>query len=146
MESETETVHTWCDAYGVWHARVTFPSPYGPQYLATQIDRIRAKARRAIRAEIVARTAPWHDPTLRAFRCRVHVSGSKLDSMNRMWDITYTEGNAETRAAMNALLDSPELAEILKEDDDKVCPRCGEGRRWDPSEEIMYCLNDYQHG
>lgn len=84
MQDETVTTHT--DGYGIWHARVSFPSPgYGPQFLAGNIDRIRAKARRAIRKEILARVnAPIGS-------VRVEVFTTNLDSFNRMHSITYRE-------------------------------------------------------
>lgn len=84
----SETVTTWADGFGIWHARVTFPSPgYGPDHLAANIDRIRAKARRAIRREILER-AP-RDARIGAVR--VHVSANSLDHMNVMRSITFAE-------------------------------------------------------
>lgn len=50
-----ETVTTWCDGFGVWHARVNLPGIGYGDYLGSQWDRIRAKARRAIRRELMAR-------------------------------------------------------------------------------------------
>lgn len=89
-----ETVHTWADAFGIWHARVTFPGGYGPSHLGANIDRIRAKARRAIRREIVEREGKWHDPNLRGYRCAVHVVANDLDHMNLMHSITFAERNS----------------------------------------------------
>lgn len=87
-DSGEETVTTWANGFGTWHCRVDFPAPgYGPQYLDGHIDRIRAKARRAIRREILLRSpagfvlAP----------VRVEVADSNLDAMNRMRSITYAE-------------------------------------------------------
>lgn len=83
---DTETVATWADGHGAWHARVTFPGRgYGPAHLDQHIDRIRAKARRAIRREILAREAGPVAPI------RVHVAAHDLDSMNVMRSITYAE-------------------------------------------------------
>lgn len=82
-----ETVVTWADGFGTWHARVEFPFPgYGPQYLAENITRIRAKARRAIRRELVARyqVSP-------AYRLSIHIEANNLDHLNRMHSITFKE-------------------------------------------------------
>lgn len=79
-----EIVTTHADARGNWHAKIIFPAPgYGPQYLAENSDRIRAKARRAIRAEIAARQAKPVGPV------RVEVTANNVDHMNRMRSITY---------------------------------------------------------
>ncbi len=73
--TDTERVHTWADASGVWHARVEFPAPgYGPGYLDKHIARIRAKARRAIGRELRARQGD------QAVRVRVQVIDSDLDT------------------------------------------------------------------
>lgn len=83
---QDETVTTWADGFGTWHARVNFSGiGYGPAYLDQHIDRIRAKARRAIRREILARQAGPISPV------RVHVTANDLDSMNVMRSITYSE-------------------------------------------------------
>lgn len=82
-----ESVHTWADSFGVWHARVEFPSPgYGPDFLERNIDRIRAKARRAIRREIAGRERGPIGPV----RVEV-VRNDELDHMNLMHGITYAE-------------------------------------------------------
>ena len=80
-----ETVTTWADAYGRWHARVDFQEGGSPVWLDYHRDRIRAKARRAIRREIEARQA---DPV---GRTRIEVAANRLDQMNRMTSITYRE-------------------------------------------------------
>lgn len=49
-----ETVTTWADGFGRWHARVTVPGA-DSAYLREHASRIRAKARRAIRREITVR-------------------------------------------------------------------------------------------
>lgn len=83
---EVESVHTWADSFGRWHARVTFPGiGYGPQYLNGEIARIRAKARRAIRREIAARQGEQR------FTVRVKVAANDLDHMNVMRSITFAE-------------------------------------------------------
>lgn len=84
--SDNETVSTYADGLGIWHAKVSFPYPgYSPSYLAANIDRIRAKARRAIRREILQREAGPIGPI------RIHVSANDLDHMNRMQSITFSE-------------------------------------------------------
>jgi hypothetical protein len=88
-----ETVTTYANGFGIWHARVDFPSPgYGPGYLRAHGDRIRAKARRAIRREILARERDGI--TLRPVR--VHVSHNDLNHMNQMRSLTFAETNYET--------------------------------------------------
>lgn len=78
-----ETVETWCDASGVWHARVTFPGRgYGPDYLGAQWDAIRAKARRAIRRQIGERPG---------LVVRIYVKDNNLDHMNCMRSVTFAE-------------------------------------------------------
>lgn len=83
---ETERVHAWADGFGTWHARVAFPDEgYGPRYLDEHADRIRAKARRAIRCELQARQgAPLGT-------VRLEVESTELDHMNLMHSITYVE-------------------------------------------------------
>lgn len=81
-----ETVTTWADGFGSWHARVDFPYPgYGNVYMDENIDRIHAKARRAIRREILAREAGPIGPV------RIHVAANDQDHMGRMRSITYAE-------------------------------------------------------
>lgn len=81
-----ETVDTWADGFGAWHARVTFPlAGYDQAYLEANNARIRRKAQQAIRREICARQ--WE----RHFTCRVRVKESVLDSQNVMRSITYAE-------------------------------------------------------
>lgn len=54
--SSGETVTTWADGFGRWHARVRFAEPgYGRDALDRNADRVRARARRAIRREVIAR-------------------------------------------------------------------------------------------
>lgn len=51
-----EVVRTWSDAFGAWHARVNLSSDgISGELFAAEWPRIRAKARRAIRREILAR-------------------------------------------------------------------------------------------
>lgn len=82
----TETVTTWANGFGRWHARVSFPAPgYGPDHLDRHAARIRAKARRAIRRELAARQgAPLGT-------VRVRVESNNLDHMNLMHSLTFAE-------------------------------------------------------
>lgn len=90
----TESVHTYADGFGIWHARVEFPSPgYGPGYLDAEWSRIRAKARRAIRREILARAPRGGAP---GWVCRVEVVANDLDSLNRMHSVTFAERTERT--------------------------------------------------
>lgn len=82
-----ETVETWADGFGIWHARINFlDHGYGPQFLDGQVDRLRAKARRAIRREVIAREGYHPD-----MRITVKVEELKLDSLNVAHSITYVE-------------------------------------------------------
>lgn len=86
---EDETVTTWADGFGRWHARVNFGGiGYGPAYLDQHIGRIRARARRAIRRELLARESDPIRPV------RVEVVANDLDAMNVMRSITYAEKEA----------------------------------------------------
>ena len=83
---EKERVSVWADGFGVWHATVAFPIPgYGPSRLAQEWDRIRAKARRAIRREILARE---RGPILPV---RLAVVNANADHMNMTPRVTFKE-------------------------------------------------------
>jgi hypothetical protein len=83
---EKERVSTWADAFGVWHATVAFPLPgYGPTQLAREWSRIRAKARRAIRSEILARERGPIKPV------RLSVVNANPDHMNMCPRVTFKE-------------------------------------------------------
>jgi hypothetical protein len=89
--ASAEVVTTWANSSGHWHARVDFPAAgYGPGHLRANIDRIRAKARRAMRREIGQR-----QNVDRQWRCRVVVADSDLDHMNVMHSITYREAGSK---------------------------------------------------
>jgi hypothetical protein len=79
-----ETVHTYADSFGCWAAKVSF-DPAGPAWMDANIDRIRAKARRAIRREILSRENGPINPV------RVEVTANHLDHMNLMHSITFKE-------------------------------------------------------
>lgn len=82
-----ERVITYANGYGIWHARIEFPAPgYGPAYLEASSDRIRAKARRAIRREVALR-----EEVSRTWICRLEISDNDLDPQNVMRSITYRE-------------------------------------------------------
>ena len=82
-----EFVTTWANFAGVWHAKINFPYPgYGPQFLEEHGNAIRAKARRAIRKEILSRQS-----VSSRWECRIEVSENDLDSLNRMHSLTYRE-------------------------------------------------------
>ncbi|KOV84748.1 hypothetical protein [Nocardia sp. NRRL S-836] len=55
--SGVETVSTWADDFGRWHALVRFAEPLGRDALERNADRVRRRARRAIRRELAARDA-----------------------------------------------------------------------------------------
>lgn len=82
-----ESVTWWADSFGRWHVKVAFPGRgYGPDTLQAEGDRIRAKARRAMRREISARQTVGP-----GWRCAIEVAENDLDHMNVMRSITYRE-------------------------------------------------------
>jgi hypothetical protein len=101
MTTQAETVTTWANGYGIWHARVNFPANgYTDEYLANHGRRIRAKARRAIRREIEARgdVGPgWRCQVVTAQDSRTSSEGPPLEGTDvrtlvhaTQW-ITYRE-------------------------------------------------------
>lgn len=70
-----EKVVTYADGSGRWFARVEFDKA-GPAWIAQNIDRIRAKARRAIKREIAAREA-----LSASWRCRIEVTAQEMTSI-----------------------------------------------------------------
>ena len=59
------TVTTWADGFGIWHAKVSDSIGWGnagKRDIARHWSNIRARARRAIRAEILAREAGPIEP------------------------------------------------------------------------------------
>ncbi len=90
-EVATEEVTTWADGFGVWHCKVSFPAPgYGPAKMDKDAHRIRARARKAIRAEVEARAPEGVIPPT----TYVEVAANDLDHMNIMKSITYKEKTA----------------------------------------------------
>lgn len=84
---QRETVNTWADGFGRWHARVTFPSPgYDPAQLAAHAARIRVKARRHIRRALVQRGEAGS-----GWPCRVELAANDLNHMNVMRSLTFRE-------------------------------------------------------
>ena len=79
-----ESVTTWANGFGVWHARLDL-APMSPDELLRNLVRIRARARKAIRREIAARQGN------QTFRVRVYVADNRLDHLNVMRSITYAE-------------------------------------------------------
>jgi hypothetical protein len=85
--ADGETVKVYANGFGRWHARVTFPAPgYGPSHLDGEIDRIRARARRAIRRAVTERGESGP-----GWVCRVEVAATDQDSLNVTHSITYRE-------------------------------------------------------
>lgn len=83
-----ERVKVWADGFGRWHAEVSFPSPgYGPHHLDQHWSRIRAKARRAIRREILARENGPIKPV------RIKVADNYLNSFNQMTRVDFIEAD-----------------------------------------------------
>lgn len=85
---KNETVTTWADGFGIWHARVRFPAPgYTPDELAESVDRLRRKARRAIRRALTERHAPT---PLRPTRVELHEKDEALGG-ELVRSLTYRE-------------------------------------------------------
>lgn len=88
----SEMVTTWADGFGRWHARVDLPGIGYGDYLNSQIDRIRAKARRAIRREIRLRGSDWGNANMGPVRVEVVDSRQHPNTLTTM-SITYAEKN-----------------------------------------------------
>lgn len=81
-----ECVTTWADGYGIWRARIDFPERVDAGFLEQHYGRIRTKARRAIREELLARQAPMSlRPT------RVYALPVVFDEVDLTGSITYVE-------------------------------------------------------
>jgi hypothetical protein len=75
MAGEGETVTTWADGFSTWHARIDFSGDGSPWAdFKQEMPRLRAKARRRIRAELEQRGNGYGpgEP------CRVDVRGRKM--------------------------------------------------------------------
>lgn len=85
--STKETITTWADGFGRWHARITFPSGLTRDAYAAPAERtrIRSKVRRAIRREIVARQRHG------AFSCYIDVKEESTDAQGVIRSIVYAE-------------------------------------------------------
>lgn len=82
-----EIVSTWADGFGRWHARVQFPEPgYGRVQVEREADRVRARARRAIRRELAAR-----EKLGPGWKCRVQIVDAITGPGLVMRSITYAE-------------------------------------------------------
>ena len=78
VAAPVESLATWADAFGVWHARITVSeAPEG--YLAANMSRFRIMAREAIRREIAERQGA------QAFTVQLTVKETEADS------VTYAE-------------------------------------------------------
>lgn len=78
------SVTTWANGYGVWHARVNLAVATPSDGLNS--DSLRATARRAIKREIEARQfkgTPWP--------LKIEVVANDLGADNRLRSITYAE-------------------------------------------------------
>ncbi|RDI16392.1 hypothetical protein DFR72_12521 [Lentzea flaviverrucosa] len=64
-----ETVATWADGFGRWHAPVRFDAAgYGSDVMAAHAVRVRARACRAVRREVAV-----SGEAVPGWRCRVDV-------------------------------------------------------------------------
>lgn len=81
-----ETVRTWADGFGRWHASVTISDTVEPNYADGSAQRIRAKARRHIRAEIEAR---GNGQPIRPVH--IHYVGTVHNTRNGTRTLTYAE-------------------------------------------------------
>lgn len=96
MTTATETpiaeqVVVYADGFGLWYARVDFTEPVGPVFLLQHHERLRAKARRAIRRQLSLRQEQPLPP-IRVERVEDLLRrGTDPDHMNQWWSITYRE-------------------------------------------------------
>lgn len=89
-EARQERVTVVQDSRGAMLAQVLFTAPgYGPAYMEANMERIRAKARRAIRNEYATRGV-----NMTGYRVRVGVLDHDLDAQNRMHSIIFMEVTA----------------------------------------------------
>lgn len=89
-----ESVHTWADAFGRWHARIEFPSPgILPQEFTANAERLRAKARRVIRTEITRR-----ETVGTGWQCRVERAETD-ERVGYVHSVTFREVTEETTEA-----------------------------------------------
>lgn len=81
-----EQVTTWADGFGIWHAKITFPQPgHETTSLTPHAQRLRHKARRAIRNEITSRGE--NGP---GWICRIEIAD--IEAANQVTtSITYRE-------------------------------------------------------
>lgn len=81
-------VKTYADAFGIWHCQITTSAGwgnFGPHDIDRHWDALRAKARRAILAEIRARQAAPVGPL------RLVVAGTASYGDGVMYSITFKE-------------------------------------------------------
>lgn len=82
-----ETIHTWADGFGNWHAKVTFPAPgYDGAQMKEHGPEARRKAQRAIRRGLEIR----HQPGTLA-PVRIVLERWDLDDDNVTHSVTYAE-------------------------------------------------------
>lgn len=77
-------ITTYADGYGIWHAKVSLGIKAPSDMLNS--DNLRRVARRAIRREVEARSKVG-----KGYEFRLEVEKVDMDSMNRIWAITYKE-------------------------------------------------------
>ena len=78
------SVTTWANGYGIWHAKVKLGVATPSDGLNS--DSLRATARRAIRRELKERDAYSGN-----YRVRIEVVANELGADNRLYSITYAE-------------------------------------------------------
>lgn len=86
-----ERVVVYADGFGRWYARVDFTEPVGPHFMLHHQERLRAKARRAIRRQIVLRQSQPVPPVRLEVADDLFRHGTSPDHMNQWWSITYRE-------------------------------------------------------
>lgn len=86
-----EQTVVYADGFGRWYARVDLPEPVGPDFMLRHQERLRAKARRAIRRQLSLRQEQPLPP-IRVERVEDLLRrGTDPDHMNQWWSITYRE-------------------------------------------------------
>lgn len=85
------TLHTWADGFGTWHCRIDFTYGAGNTGEGERlISNAERAAKRAIRAEIIARSS-WR--AAQDMRLRYHVAANRSAGSGALMSLTIAEGS-----------------------------------------------------
>lgn len=86
-----EHVVLYADGFGRWYARIDFTEPVTDVFLLEHHERLRAKARRAIRRQLSMRQTADLPPVPVEVTQDLFRQATAPDHMNLWWSITYAE-------------------------------------------------------